>query len=86
MLNAFLTVRHRQPASHRNIGWEHFTDAVIQKLSEERQGLVFLLWGNFARSKSKLIDTGKHYILEAPHPSPFQPTPVLLVAGIFRNQ
>lgn len=71
MLNAFLTVRHRTPASHRNIGWETFTDEVIRQLSTRRSGLVFLLWGNFARSKKELIDTERHYVLEAPHPSPY---------------
>ena len=71
MLNAFLTVRHRDPASHRKIGWENFTDEVIRQLSLRRYGLVFLLWGNFARSKKELIDTSKHHVLEAPHPSPY---------------
>lgn len=71
MLNAVLTVRHREAASHRNKGWELFTDAAIQKLSQEKKGLVFILWGNYARSKKKLIDTEKHFIIESPHPSPF---------------
>lgn len=71
MLNAFLTVRHRTPASHRKLGWETFTDEVIRQLSREREGIVFMLWGNFARSKKELIDLEKHYILEAPHPSPY---------------
>ena len=71
MLNAFLTVRHRTPASHRKLGWEMFTDEVIRQLSQQREGLVFLLWGNFARSKKELIDVSKHHILEAPHPSPY---------------
>ncbi len=70
LLNAVLTVRAGQPTSHSRIGWAEFTDAVIRTLSEQRQGLVFLLWGNFARSKRELIDTRRHTVLEAPHPSP----------------
>ncbi|MBQ7575857.1 MAG: uracil-DNA glycosylase [Bacteroidales bacterium] len=70
LLNAILTVRAGAPASHSRIGWAEFTDAVIRTLSERRDGLVFLLWGNFARSKKALIDTSKHHILEAAHPSP----------------
>ena len=70
MLNAILTVEAGMPASHSRIGWQSFTDAVIRILSERREGLVFLLWGNFARSKKALIDTSRHYVLEAAHPSP----------------
>lgn len=70
LLNAVLTVRAGQPTSHSRIGWAEFTDAVIRTLSEQRTGLVFLLWGNFARSKKELIDTSKHTVLEAAHPSP----------------
>lgn len=70
LLNAILTVRAGQPTSHSRIGWGQFTDAVIRTLSERRNGLVFLLWGNFARSKKELIDTSRHYVLEAAHPSP----------------
>ncbi len=70
LLNAVLTVRAGQPTSHSRIGWAEFTDAVIRTLSDQRDGLVFLLWGNFARSKSALIDTSRHSVLEAPHPSP----------------
>ena len=70
LLNAVLTVRAGQPTSHSRIGWAEFTDAVIRTLSEQRQGLVFLLWGNFARSKKELIDTSRHTVLEAAHPSP----------------
>jgi len=70
LLNAILTVVAHQPASHRNHGWEGFTDAVIQKLSEEKENLVFMLWGNYARSKKTLINNTKHLILEASHPSP----------------
>lgn len=70
LLNAILSVRANQAASHRKIGWETFTDAVIQKISEQKQGVVFLLWGNFAKNKAHLIDASKHLILTAPHPSP----------------
>ena len=70
MLNAVLTVRSGQPTSHSNIGWQSFTDAVIRTISERCEGVVFLLWGNYARSKAALIDASRHYILEAAHPSP----------------
>ena len=70
LLNAILTVEAGMAASHSKIGWEPFTDAVISCLSEKRSGIVFLLWGNFARSKKALIDTSRHYVLEAAHPSP----------------
>jgi uracil-DNA glycosylase len=71
LLNATLTVRANQAGSHQNKGWEIFTDAAIQALSEKRENIVFILWGNYARAKLKLIDQNKHFILEAPHPSPF---------------
>ncbi|MBL7791650.1 MAG: uracil-DNA glycosylase [Saprospiraceae bacterium] len=70
LLNAMLTVEKNQPSSHKAIGWQFFTDAVIKKLSEQRQHLVFMLWGNFAKKKKELIDTTRHLVLEAPHPSP----------------
>jgi uracil-DNA glycosylase len=70
LLNATLTVRAHQAGSHQNRGWEQFTDAVIQQLSQKREGLIFLLWGNYARAKAALIDKSKHYILETVHPSP----------------
>ena len=70
LLNAILTVEAHKAGSHRDKGWEEFTDSIIQTISREKQGLVFILWGGFARSKSKLIDRGKHLILESPHPSP----------------
>ncbi|MBP1671222.1 MAG: ung [Bacteroidetes bacterium] len=70
LLNAVLTVRAGEAASHSKIGWMEFTDAVISKLSKERDGIVFMLWGNFAKGKRDLIDTSRHFILEAPHPSP----------------
>ena len=70
LLNAVLTVQSGLAASHSNIGWQEFTDAVIKYISETREGIVFLLWGNFARSKRSLIDESRHYVLEAAHPSP----------------
>ena len=70
LLNAILTVEHKSPGSHKRIGWQKFTDAVIQKLSDEKEGLVFLLWGRFARSKVEIIDELQHYVLESAHPSP----------------
>lgn len=70
LLNAMLTVEARQPASHQKIGWQTFTDAVIRHISNEKEGVVFLLWGNFAKGKKPLIDQTKHYVLEAAHPSP----------------
>ena len=70
LLNATLTVRANEAGSHQNQGWEHFTDEVIQTLSREREKLVFVLWGAFAHKKEALIDSNKHFILKAPHPSP----------------
>ena len=71
LLNAVLTVRANEPASHAKIGWTKFTDDVILTLSSQKTGLVFILWGNFAQEKIKLIDSSKHKILKAAHPSPF---------------
>ncbi|WP_207532173.1 uracil-DNA glycosylase [Desertivirga arenae] len=70
LLNAVLTVRAGEAASHQNKGWEQFTDTAISKLAEKREGLIFLLWGKFAQSKANFIDIKKHFILKAPHPSP----------------
>lgn len=70
LLNAVLTVRANEPASHGKIGWMNFTDAVIRKISEEKKGVVFLLWGRFAQEKQVLIDELKHHVLKAAHPSP----------------
>lgn len=70
LLNATLTVRANQAGSHQLKGWEKFTDAVIKRLSGNRENLVFLLWGRFAQNKAALIDESKHLILKAPHPSP----------------
>jgi len=70
LLNATLTVRANQAGSHQKQGWETFTDTLIQKLSLEQQNLIFLLWGGFAKKKSRLIDADKHHILSSGHPSP----------------
>lgn len=70
LLNAILTVEKNNATSHSKVGWHIFTDAVIKMLSDQKAGLIFLLWGNYARSKNLLIDTSKHTILEAAHPSP----------------
>ena len=70
LLNATLTVRAHQAASHQRKGWEQFTDAAIKALSAERENLVFILWGGYARSKAPLIDTSRHLILQSVHPSP----------------
>jgi uracil-DNA glycosylase len=71
MLNASLTVVRSSPMSHAKIGWAQFTNAVIKLLSERKEHLVFLLWGKFAQEKGKLVDTNKHTVLTAAHPSPF---------------
>jgi uracil-DNA glycosylase len=71
LLNAILTVEANKPASHQKKGWEEFTNTAIHKLSELREGIIFLLWGAFAQQKSALIDDRKHIILKAAHPSPF---------------
>jgi len=70
LLNATLTVRANIAGSHQGKGWEQFTDAVIQKIAEQKENVVFLLWGNYAIQKSRMIDPFKHKILTAPHPSP----------------
>lgn len=70
LLNAVLTVRAGEAASHAGIGWQTFTDAVIRTVSDRKDGVVFLLWGNYARSKAPLIDATRHHILQAAHPSP----------------
>lgn len=70
-MNAALTVRANEPFSHAKFGWADFTDAVIQKISDEKKAVVFLLWGKFAQDKQALIDETKHFVLKAAHPSPF---------------
>ncbi len=70
LLNATLTVRQNAAGSHQNKGWETFTNNVIKLISDKKEHVVFLLWGNYARAKAQLIDQTKHHILEAAHPSP----------------
>lgn len=71
LLNATLTVRASSPGSHQNKGWESFTDAVIKKISDEKENVVFLLWGSYAQKKGEVIDRKKHHVLMSAHPSPF---------------
>jgi len=71
LLNATLTVREKEASSHKKIGWENFTDRIIEKISKKKEGIIFLLWGAFAQRKSILIDPKKHHVLTAAHPSPF---------------
>lgn len=71
LLNAILTVVASIPASHQKLGWEDFTDEVIKTISDRKEHVVFVLWGNYARAKRVLIDQTKHLVIEAPHPSPF---------------
>jgi uracil-DNA glycosylase len=71
LLNAMLTVRENEPASHSKIGWQEFTNMAIKTLSDQRENLVFILWGRFAQEKEILIDSNKHYVLKSAHPSPF---------------
>ncbi len=71
LLNATLTVRAGEPGSHQKRGWEQFTDAAIQKVSEQKEHVVFILWGAYAQKKTELIDEGKHLVLKAAHPSPY---------------
>lgn len=74
LLNATLTVRQGQAASHTGKGWETFTDQVIKALNDQKEGIVFLLWGKYAQNKGAIIDTKKHHVLKAAHPSPFSVT------------
>lgn len=83
LLNATLTVRAGEAASHQGHGWERFTDAAITALSKERTGLIFLLWGRHAQAKEPLIDSDRHYILKAPHPSPLSAHRGFLGCGHF---
>lgn len=71
LLNATLTVRASSAGSHQGKGWEQFTDAAIRTLNDEREGVVFILWGNYARQKGAFIDRSKHFVIESAHPSPF---------------
>lgn len=80
LLNAILTVREAEPASHKNKGWERFTDSVIQTVNEQRKNVVFMLWGNYAQQKGKMINENQHLVLKSAHPSPFS------VKNYFNNQ
>ena len=71
LLNATLTVQAHQPNSHKNLGWEVFTDFIIKEISDKKENVVFVLWGAFAQKKASLIDSNKHHILQSAHPSPF---------------
>ncbi len=71
LLNATLTVKAHEPNSHKDLGWEKFTNFIIEKISEEKEGVVFVLWGAFAQKKAGLINPAKHFILQSAHPSPF---------------
>ena len=71
LLNATLTVQARTPGSHQKKGWEEFTDAVIRKISEDKSGVVFMLWGAYAQKKGEIIDPSKHLVLKSAHPSPY---------------
>ena len=71
MLNATLTVRAHQPNSHKDLGWDKFTDFIIQQVSEKKENVVFVLWGAFAQKKLNLIDEKKHFVIQSAHPSPF---------------
>ncbi len=83
LLNATLTVRHKTPGSHQKRGWEQFTDKVIKTISDEKQDVVFLLWGSFAQQKAQLVDRSKHHILQTTHPSPFSAHRGFLGSGHF---
>lgn len=83
LLNTVLTVEQGQAHSHAKIGWEQFTGTVIQQLSEHRQGLIFLLWGSHAQRKGQVIDSSKHHVLKAPHPSPLSAHRGFLGCGHF---
>ncbi len=85
LLNATLTVRANEAGSHQGKGWEPFTDLAIRRLSEQRSGLVFLLWGRHAQNKEPLIDTSRHHVLKAPHPSPLSAYRGFIGCGHFRR-
>ncbi len=71
LLNSVLTVEKDKPASHRNIGWEEYTDSIIREISDKKENIVFILWGKYAQSKKAFIDERKHLVISSPHPSPF---------------
>lgn len=71
LLNSILTVKPDSPASHRKIGWEEYTDSIVQTINKEKENIVFILWGKYAQEKGTYIDKGKHLVIKSPHPSPF---------------
>ena len=71
LLNSILTVKEKLPGSHRKLGWEKFTDKIIQILNKEKNGLIFMLWGEYAKNKGSILDKERHLVLETTHPSPF---------------
>lgn len=85
LLNATLTVRARQAGSHQKKGWEDFTDAVIRHISDEKEAIVFMLWGAYAQKKGEIIDENKHLVLKSPHPSPFSADKGFFGNGHFRK-
>jgi len=85
LLNATLTVQHATAGSHQKKGWEEFTDAIIRAINERREHVVFLLWGSYAQKKGALIDRKKHFVLEAPHPSPLSAHRGFLGCGHFKK-
>ena len=85
LLNATLTVQHATAGSHQKKGWEEFTDAIIRAVNEKREHIVFLLWGSYAQKKGALIDRKKHFVLEAPHPSPLSAHRGFLGCGHFKK-
>jgi len=85
LINSILTVEASKPASHAKCWWGDFTDAVLQKISDSGEWIIFILWGSFARGKRVLIDTDKHFILESPHPSPFSAHTWFLWNGHFKK-
>lgn len=85
LLNTVLTVVATQPNSHRKLGWEQFTDKVIAQIDAQCRGIVFLLWGSHAQKKGRLIDRQRHYVLEAPHPSPLSAHRGFLGCGHFKQ-
>ena len=85
MLNSVLTVEEAKPGSHAKTGWQKFTDSVIKKISDEKEGVIFLLWGNYAKQKMSLIDSTKHIILTAAHPSPLSAYNGFFGCGHFKH-
>ena len=85
LLNAVLTVRAHEAASHAGKGWEQFTDAVVKAISERKEGIVYLLWGSYAQRKGAIVDPTRNLILKCPHPSPSPPTTAFSAAGTSRK-